>query len=338
MMMVDEQTVFRVLLADELDPEGVAILEESERLEVDARTDIDAAGLKAIIGKYDAVIVRSRTRLTAEILAGAERLKVIGRAGVGVDNIDIDFAAGRGIVVLNVPAGNVISVAEHTLALILSMVRQIPQAQASLARGEWRRKHFQGVELHGKTLGLAGAGRIGAEVAKRARAFGMRVIAYDPYLSDERAEQLGVELVTLSRLLEEADVVSVHTPLTEETRGMIGARQLALMKPDAYLVNAARGGVVDEVALVEALQEGRLAGAALDVFEHEPLPADSPLLKLDNVVAVPHIGAATREAQVNVAVEISKAVRDELVRISPNGAAASSFSRNASGAALEKTS
>jgi D-3-phosphoglycerate dehydrogenase len=338
MKMADEQKVFRVLLADAIAAEGRAILEASPRLEIDAPVDIDAAGLKAIIGAYDAVIVRSRTRLTAEILANAERLKVIGRAGVGVDNIDADFAAGRGVVVLNVPAGNVISVAEHTLALILSTVRRIPQASASLAGGEWRRKDFEGIELHGKTLGLVGAGRIGAEVAKRARALGMRIIAYDPFLSDERADQLGLELVTLSRLLEEADVVSIHTPLTEETRGMIGAPQLACMKPEAYLVNAARGGVVDEAALAEALQEGKLAGAALDVFEDEPPPADNPLLGLDNVVAVPHIGAATREAQVNVAVEICKAVRDALLGDEPKAVREGAFASNAGGAALEKNS
>jgi D-3-phosphoglycerate dehydrogenase len=313
MMMVESQAVFRVLLADEIAAEGLAILQASERLEVDARTDIEPAELKAVIGEYDAVIVRSRTRLTADILESAQRLKVIGRAGVGVDNIDVDFATRQGVVVLNAPGGNVISVAEHTLALILAMVRKIPQADESLSRGEWKRSRFKGIELYGKTLGLAGAGRIGSEVAKRARAFGMRVIAYDPYLSRERAEQVGIELVTLPDLFEGADIVSVHTPLTDETRGMIGAKELAMMKPSAYLVNAARGGVVDESALNDALNEGRLTGAAFDVFEDEPVLADNPLLRQESVVAVPHIGAATREAQISVAVEICEAVRDALI-------------------------
>ena len=312
-MMVDSQTRFRVLLADEIAPEGIAILKESERLELDERTDVDAAGLKSVIGQYDALIVRSRTKVTAGILEVANRLKVVGRAGVGVDNIDVEFATRRGIVVLNAPGGNVISVAEHTLALVLSLVRHIPQAAASLKRGEWKRARFKGIELYGKTLGLAGAGRIGSEVAKRARSFGMRVVAFDPYLSRERAEQVGIELVTLPELFEQADIVSVHTPLTDETRGMIGAVELGLMKPTAYLVNAARGGVVDEAALVRALREGRLAGAAVDVFEREPLPADDPLLEFENVVAVPHLGAATREAQISVAVEICEAVRDALI-------------------------
>ncbi len=240
-------------------------------------------------------------------------LKVLGRAGVGVDNIDVDYATRRGIVVLNAPGGNVVSAAEHTFALLLALVRHIAQADASLRGGKWERSRFKGIELHGKTLGLAGAGRIGTEVARRGRAFGMRVIAYDPYLSRERAEQLGIELVTLPDLLDEADVVSVHTPLTDETRRLIGAKELALMKPTAYLVNAARGGVVDEAALAQALEGGKLAGAALDVFEQEPVPANHPLLKLENVVVIPHLGAATREAQKSVGIEICEAVRDALI-------------------------
>jgi D-3-phosphoglycerate dehydrogenase len=296
--MGENQSSYRVLLADEIATAGVKILEQAEGLDLDSRAGIDADGLKAIIGEYDALIVRSRTRVTADILKEAKRLKVVGRAGVGVDNIDVDNATRQGIV---------------ALALTLSLVRHIPQADASVLRGEWTRGRFKGIELYGKTLGLAGAGRIGTEVARRARAFGMRVVAYDPYLSRERAEQVGIELVTLPDMLEEADIVSVHTPLTKETRGMIGAKELALMKPTAYLVNAARGGVVDEAALTEALKAGKLAGAALDVFEAEPVAADHPLLALDNVVAVPHLGAATVEAQANVAIEICEAVRDALI-------------------------
>jgi D-3-phosphoglycerate dehydrogenase len=311
-MATPEQRL-RVLLADEIAPEGLRILEESGDLEVDARPGIGAPELKSIIGGYDALVVRSRTKVTADILAAAHRLKVVGRAGVGLDNIDVECAARRGIVVLNSPAGNVISAAEHTFALMLALVRHIARADASVRRGEWERGRFRGMELHGKTLGLAGAGRIGSEVAKRARAFGMRVMAYDPYLSAEKAESSGIELVPLHHLLVRSDVVSIHVPLTEETRGLIGAKELALMKPSAYLVNAARGGVVDELALVRALEEGRLAGAALDVFEQEPVRRDHPLLQLENVLAVPHLGAATQEAQASSGVEVCRAVREALL-------------------------
>lgn len=304
---------YRILLADEIVPQGIEVLTTTASLEVDNRAGISASELAAIIGEYDALIVRSRTKVTREILEAGTRLKVVGRAGVGVDNIDLDVATRQGIAVLNAPGGNVISAAEHTLALILALVRHIARADASIRRGEWERKRFQGIELYGKTLGLAGAGRIGSEVAKRARAFGMRVVAYDPYLSRERAEQAAIDLVTLPDLFEQADVITVHVPLTDETRGMIGAVELALMKPTAYLINAARGGVVDEEALAEALRSGQLAGAALDVFEQEPVSEDNPLLGLENVVAVPHLGAATREAQASVGVEICEAVRDALV-------------------------
>ncbi len=311
--MIGSGSNFRVLLADEIVPQGLEILRGTEGLEVDDRAGIDASELKAVIGEYDALIVRSRTKVTRAILEAAQRLKVVGRAGVGIDNIDVDSATRQGIVVLNAPGGNVVSASEHTFALMLALVRHVPRADASLRRGEWERKRFQGVELHGKTLGLAGAGRIGSEVAKRARAFEMRVLAHDPYLSRERAEQVGIELVSLAELLERADVVTVHVPLTDETRGMIGAEELAMMKPTAYLINAARGGVVDEKALVQALRAGKLAGAALDVFEEEPLPSDNPLLEFENVVLVPHLGAATREAQTSVGIEICEAVRDALM-------------------------
>lgn len=311
--MMSSESVFRVLLADEIAPEGVAILEEAAELEVAERGGIDAEELRSIIADYDALIVRSRTRVTADILQAADRLKVIGRAGVGVDNIDLEVATRRGVVVLNAPGGNVVSAAELTFALMLALVRHLARADATLRSGVWERGRFKGIELYGKTLGLVGAGRIGSEVAKRARAFGMRVIAYDPYLSRERAERMGIQLVTLPDLLEESDVVSIHTPLTDETTGMIGARELAMLKPTAYLINAARGGVVDEDALAQSLSEGRLAGAALDVFAREPVPAGHPLLELDNVLVVPHLGAATREAQTGVGIEICAAVRDALL-------------------------
>ncbi|UCF20219.1 MAG: phosphoglycerate dehydrogenase [Gemmatimonadota bacterium] len=305
--------VYRVLLADEITARGLEILAAAEGLEVDDRSGISADELLKIIGGYEALIVRSRTKVTNEVIEAGERLKVLGRAGVGVDNIDIEAATRRGIVVLNAPGGNVISAAEHTLALMLALVRHVARADASLRRGEWERGRFRGIELHGKTLGLVGAGRIGAEVAKRAQAFGMKVMAFDPYLPRERAEQAGISLVDLQGLLETADVISIHTPLTDETKGLIGADQLSLMKPTAYLVNAARGGVIDEIALADALRGGRLAGAALDVFEQEPVPADHLLLQFENVLAVPHLGAATQEAQTSVGIEICESVRDALL-------------------------
>ena len=305
---------YRALLADEIAPEGVEILQAARRIDVDERPKIDPASLRSIVGGYDALIVRSRTHVTADVLAEAGRLKVIGRAGVGVDNIDVDAATRRGIVVLNAPGGNTVSAAEHTMALLLAVVRHIPAAAEALRAGRWERSRFKGIELYGKMLGLVGAGRIGLEMARRARAFGMRVVAYDPYLLPERAAQARVELVTLPDLLESSDVVSVHCPLTEETRGLIGPREIEMMKPDAYLLNVARGGIVDETALAEALRTGRLAGAAFDVFAEEPAPRDHPLLGLENVVAVPHLGAATREAQRSVGIEICEAVRDALMR------------------------
>ncbi len=303
----------RVLLADAIAPKGVRILRESVGLEVDERPSISASELRSVIGGYDALIVRSRTKVTAEVLAAGGRLKVVGRAGVGVDNIDVESANQRGIAVLNAPGGNVIAAAELTLGLMLALLRHIAQADASIRRGEWERSRYQGTELYGKTLGLVGAGRIGSEVASRAAAFGMRVLVSDPYLSQERAREIGAELVSLESLLEQADILSVHTPLTEETRGLVGPGELARMKPTAYLINAARGGVVDESALAAALEAGRLAGAALDVFEREPPPGDCPLLKLENVLAVPHLGAATREAQARSGVEICRAVRNALL-------------------------
>jgi D-3-phosphoglycerate dehydrogenase len=260
-----------------------------------------------------AVIVRSSTRITREALSEAQQLRVIGRAGVGVDNIDVEAATEHGIAVLNAPSGNTISAAEHALALLLSLVRRIPAADRSMKAGEWDRKSFSGTELMGKTLGLIGVGRIGGEVARRARAFGMRIVAHDPYLAEERAKALEVERTTLDDLLERADVISLHVPLTDATTGMIGERELSRVKKDAVLVNAARGGVVDEDALYRVLAEGRLRGAALDVFESEPLPADHPLRKLDSLVLTPHLGAATEEAQQNVALEIAQAVHDALI-------------------------
>ncbi len=304
---------YRILVADGLSARGLQPLAADPRFEIIERTGLSADELVDALVDVDGVIVRSATRITRDALVRADRLRVIGRAGVGVDNIDVPAATERGIAVLNAPSGNTISAAELTFALILAMARRISAADRSMKAGGWDRKRFNGSELYGKTLGLVGAGRIGSEVARRARAFGMRVVAYDPYLTEDRARELDVQRVTIDTLLERADVVTVHVPLTDATRGLIGAAQLARLKPGATIVNTARGGIVEEAALIAALQEGRLAAAALDVFSKEPLPADHPLRSLDNVVLTPHLGASTAEAQENVALEIAEAIRDALL-------------------------
>ena len=304
---------YRVLIADALPDEGLAPLKADGRFELEVKTGLKGDELAQAIEGMDAVIVRSATRITREALKLADRLKVIGRAGVGVDNIDVQAATERGVAVLNAPAGNTISAAELAFAHILSLVRKIPAADRSMKAGEWDRKSFTGNELYGKTLGLVGAGRIGGEVARRARAFGMRIVAFDPFLTSEKAAELEIELGTLEEVLRRGDIISLHVPLTDGTRRMIGDEQLALMKRGSFLVNAARGGVVDERALARALESGHLAGAGLDVFEEEPLPADSPLRQMKRLVMTPHVGAQTEEAQQNVAVEIGYAVRDALL-------------------------
>lgn len=304
---------FRVLVADKVSSEGLAPLRNDARFEIVEKPGLSGDDLARAIEGAHAVIVRSATKIPREALARADVLRVIGRAGVGVDTIDVDAATERGIAVLNAPAGNTVSAAELTFALLLALVRRVAAADRSMRAGEWERTRFAGSELHGKTLGLVGAGRIGGEVALRARAFGMRVMIHDPYLTEERARALGAELAPLDAVLAAADVLSVHVPLTDATEGMIGAAELARLKPTALLVNAARGGVVAEDALLEALRERRIGGAALDVYEQEPLPADHPFRALDNVVLTPHLGASTAEAQQNVAVEIAEAVRAALV-------------------------
>lgn len=304
---------FTVLVADRLSPSGLEPLLEDERFVVELGHDWDEARFRAVLETAHGLVVRSSTTVDAGLLERAPRLRVIGRAGVGVDNIDLDAATERGIPVLNAPSGNTVSAAELTLALILALARKVPEADRSVRAGEWRRSAFAGAELRGKTLGLVGAGRIGGEVARRAQGFGMGVLAHDPYLSEERAEELGLEPVSLEALLERADVVSLHVPLTSTTRGMIGAGELARMKPSALLVNLARGGVVDEDALAEALNGGTIAGAALDVYASEPLEEASPLRDAPNTVLTPHLGAATAEAQELVATEIAAAVRGALL-------------------------
>ncbi|MDD5282212.1 MAG: phosphoglycerate dehydrogenase [Candidatus Omnitrophica bacterium] len=305
--------MIKVLVSDALSEEGIKVFRESKELVVDVKTDLKPDTLKEIIKDYDALVVRSATKVTSDIIQAAKKLKVVGRAGVGLDNVDLEAATQKGIIVMNTPAGNTISTAEHTFSMILALSRNIPQANASTKKGEWKRSKFMGVELYGKTLGIVGFGRIGSEVAKRALSFGMKILAYDPFLSAEVAESIGVEIAELKKVLQEADYITVHTPLTDETRHMISDKEFALMKKGVRIINCARGGIIDEAALVKALKEQKVSGAAMDVFENEPLSAENELLKLDNVVITPHLGASTEEAQVNVAIEVAEIVRDALL-------------------------
>jgi D-3-phosphoglycerate dehydrogenase len=281
-------------------------------LEIDECPGLGPAELCQRLHESDALIIRSSTRVTPEVIAAAPRLKVIGRAGIGVDNVDVEAATRRGVVVMNTPGGNNVTTAEHAIAMMLSAARSIPQATASMKAGKWEKSRFTGSEVYNKTLGIIGLGNIGRLVAERGKGLGMRVVAYDPFITEERAKELEVELVDLDTLYGRADFVSVHVPLQKETRNLIDATALAKMKSTARLINCARGGIVDEKALADALREGRLAGAALDVFEEEPPPPDHPLLAFDSVVCTPHLGAATAEAQVNVSVAIAEQVIDFL--------------------------
>src|SRR6266704_3549578 len=297
----------KIIVADRISEHGVKLLADPGWQVVQPA----AAALASELAEADALVVRSATQVTDELLSHAHRLRVIGRAGVGVDNIDLEAATQRGILVMNTPGGNAPSVAEHALALMLSMARSIPQLNASMHAGKWEKSGAAGAELRGKTLGLIGLGRVGAEVARRARALEMRVLAYDPYVSTERAAEWGAELVPLAELLAQADYVSLHTSLSSATERMINAETLRQMKPGARLVNAARGELVDEAALAEALRSKHLAGAALDVFAEEP-PRNSPLLQMSNVIATPHVGGSTAEAQEEVGVQIAQQVREYL--------------------------
>ncbi|HET6410560.1 MAG TPA: phosphoglycerate dehydrogenase [Anaeromyxobacter sp.] len=295
----------RVLVSDELSAEAVEILRKAG-LEVDVKVGLKPEELEAVIGQYDALAVRSATKVNARVLEKATRLKVVGRAGVGVDNVDLDAATHRGIVVMNTPGGSSTTVAELALALVLSLSRHVAAATASVKAGKWEKKRFQGHELSGKTLGVVGIGNIGSVLVDRARALKMRTIAYDPFISADAAKKLGVELVPLDTLWRDSDVVSLHVPLTEQTRNLVNAPVLSKMKKGAILVNCARGGIVDEKALAEALASGHLGGAAMDVFEKEPPPADHPLFKFENFACTPHIGASTEEAQSAVATAIAE--------------------------------
>ena len=306
----------RVLIADKLAPEGMAVLRhavDAGQLQVDERTGLKPDELCAAIGDYDGLIVRSSSTVTGEVVDAARRLRVIGRAGIGVDNIDVAAATRRGIAVMNTPGGNNVTTAEHAISMLLALARSIPQATASMKAGRWDKSRFTGSEVCGKVLGVVGMGNIGRLVAERAQGLKMKVIAFDPFITGEKAQQLEVELVTFDGLLERADFISLHTPLLPETRNLIDAAALAKMKPTARLINCARGGIVDEAALAKALREKKLAGAALDVFEQEPAPADHPLLQLDSVICTPHLGAATAEAQVAVSVAIAEQIVDFLV-------------------------
>ena len=313
----------RVLVADPLAEDGLVLLRQATG-SVDVRTKLPESELVEAIKEYDALVVRSETKVTERVLEAGRRLKVVGRAGVGVDNIDVTAATRLGVLVVNAPRGNIIAAAEHAIGLLLALARNIPQADAAVKRGEWQRSRYVGTEIRAKTLGVVGLGNIGSEVAKRAQGLEMEVIAYDPVVPRERAEQFNVELVSLEDLFQRADFVSVHAPLVEGTRNLIDARVLALARPGARLVNAARGGIVDEAAVYAALVEGRLAGAAFDVFAQEPL-GESPLLQLPNFIATPHIAASTLEAQTSVAADVAEEVlavlRGELPRYAVNAPA-----------------
>ena len=295
----------KVLVSDSLSGEGLNYLKEYA--EVDFKPDISPGELLNQISAYDALVVRSRSKVTAEVIEAGKKLKVIGRAGVGVDNIDVEKATEKGIIVVNAPHGNTISAAEHTIALLTSLARNIPVANSSVKQGEWKRSEHIGVELNHKTLGVIGLGRIGSEVARRAKPMGMKIIGYDPYISSEQAEKMGVEMAAFDDLLKQSDFITLHLPHGSSTHHLIGEKEIAILKPDVRVVNCARGGLIDEDALCSALQEGKVAGAALDVFEQEP-PEGCKLLELDNVIATPHLGALTLEAQANVALQVSEQV------------------------------
>jgi D-3-phosphoglycerate dehydrogenase len=294
---------YRVLVSDPLAEEGLSILRT--QFEVDEKTDLKEDQLISIIGNYDALLVRSGTEVTANVIEAGTNLRFIGRAGAGVDNIDMDAATRKGIIVANAPEGNTLAATEHTMAMMLSLARNIPQATASLKNKEWKRSKFMGVELNEKTLGILGLGRIGREVSKRATALGMHIVGYDPFIGKEKAAQFGVDSMSVEELFRVSDVITVHTPLIKETKHLINAKSISTMKDGVRIINCARGGIIDEKALYDAIKSGKVAGAALDVFEEEP-PLQSPLLDLEQVIVTPHLGASTVEAQTNVAVSIAK--------------------------------
>ncbi len=297
----------KVLITDQISEEGIAVLRKEA--DVDSRPGLKPEEIISIIGDYEALMVRSQTKVTSEIIEAGKKLQVIARAGVGIDNVDVEAATRLGVVVVNAPTGNTVSAAEHTIALMLASARNIPQANKSLKSGAWKRNDFMGTELRGKTLGIIGLGNVGSEVAKRAQSFEMKLLGIDPLVSVEYAQKLQVELVDLKRLLRESDFVTLHLPLTPQTLNMLGAKELALCKPTARIINCARGGLIDEEALVAAIREKKLAGAAIDVFEKEPL-TESVLFGEDNVIVTPHLGASTAEAQVLAAKDVAEQIVD----------------------------
>ncbi|MGP0565875.1 phosphoglycerate dehydrogenase [Nitrospina sp. 32_T5] len=302
----------KILVSDNLSSLGVDILKKEDGFEVDVNTGLSKEELIKIIPNYDGLVVRSATKVTADVIEAASNLRVIGRAGVGVDNIDLDAAGKKGIIVMNAPDGNMITTAEHAMALMMSMSRNIPQAANSLKQEKkWSPKTFMGVELYGKTLGIVGMGRIGSVVAERAKGFAMKVIAYDPFVNKEHAEKIGVELVELKELLQRADFLSLHTPKIDG-KYLLGKEEFDIVKPGLRIINCARGGLIDEAALVQAIKDGKVAQAALDVYSQEPLPADSPLLEVNEIICTPHLGASTEEAQDKVAIAICDQIIDYL--------------------------
>jgi D-3-phosphoglycerate dehydrogenase len=300
----------KILVSDNLSERGVNILRDAG-FEVDVKTGMSPEKLKSVIGQYSGIVIRSATKLTSEIIDAAEKLRVIGRAGSGLDNVDRAAASKKGIVVMNTPGGNTITTAEHTIAMMFALSRKIPQATASMKDGKWEKKRFTGVELYNKTLGIVGLGQIGKQVAARAQGLEMNVIAYDPFLDEEQAKDMGVENVSVEEIFRRADFITFHTPLTAETRNMVNSESIKTMKKGVRLLNCARGGIINEADLLKALESGHVAGAALDVFETEP-PGDNPLLKHEAVICSPHLGAATGEAQVNVAVAVAEQIVDYL--------------------------
>jgi D-3-phosphoglycerate dehydrogenase len=304
--------MFRILVTDTIADSGLRILQGESDVDLDYRPGLEGAGLHAAVAEADALITRSGTAVTEGLLSHSTRLKVVGRAGVGLDNVDVEACTRRGVLVINAPTANILSATEHTMAMLLSLCRNIPGAHASVRAGEWSRSKFMGVELGGKTLGVIGLGRIGSRVATRARAFGMKILAYDPFITEAAAEKAGADLVSFDTVLAEADVVTVHTPLTDETRGIVGPDEIERMKDGVILINCARGGIYDERALADALTRGKVAGAAVDVYVDEPPPSGHPLLTAPNIILTPHIGANTIEAQDRVAVQTSEMVVDAL--------------------------
>jgi len=314
-MAANETQTFKVLVSDPVSEDGLRALLDDPTVEVVIKTDYTPEALAEAIGEFDGLVIRSQTKVTAEVLEKADRLKVIGRAGVGVDNVDVPAATRKGVVVLNSPEGNTMAATEHTWALLLALARKVCPADASMRQGKWDRKKFTGTELYGKTLGVIGLGKIGSAVARRGRGFEMEVVAYDPFVTQEQATRMGIRLLPLDDLLKVADFATIHVPKTKDTANLINAARLATMKPTARLINCARGGVVDEQALADAVQNGVIAGAAVDVFSTEPATEDNPLLQASvggcaNLLLTPHLGASTEEAQMKVAVDVAEQIRD----------------------------